>query len=116
MVRVARVQALITAATGVATEAAAHHGIADRGVADRLAPLLTDTEAAWTRLAKRWGELVSRASRSDPVLIRAAGEARAAIAQAVCTPTGWATPDQIVRRVDLPSSLTAFAARHGRGC
>ena len=35
---------------------------------------------AWSRTAKRWGELTNPASRTDPALVAAASEVRAAIA------------------------------------
>jgi hypothetical protein len=60
---------------------------------------------AWSRAAKRWGELTNPASRTDPALVGAAGEVRAAIAAAATNPTGWATPDQLASRLDLPDAV-----------
>ena len=60
---------------------------------------------AWSRVAKRWGELTSPASRTDPALVGAASEVRAAIAAAATNPTGWATPDQLASRLDLPETV-----------
>ena len=62
---------------------------------------LDAAQVAWSRLAKRWGELTSPDSRADAALTRAASEVRAAVSATACTPTGWATPDQIAGRVDL---------------
>jgi hypothetical protein len=69
---------------------------------------LDAAQVAWSRLAKRWGELTSQDNRTDPALTRAAGEVRAAIAATASTPTGWATPDQIANRVDLNRTLKSL--------
>ena len=105
LVRVARVQALITSATSIITEAAATTGHIDRDLLQRLAPTLEANQVAWSRLAKRWGELTSPASRTDPALVTAAGEVRAAIAATATNQNGWATPDQLASRVDLASTV-----------
>jgi hypothetical protein len=102
LVRVARVQALITSTTSILTEAAARKGHIDGGVIRRLAPSLEASQMAWSRMAKRWGELTSAASRTDPALVGAASEVRAAIAAAATNQAGWATPDQLASRLDLP--------------
>jgi hypothetical protein len=62
LVRVARVQALITSTTSILTEAAATKGHIDGGVIRRLAPSLEASQMAWNRMAKRWGpdQLASR--------------------------------------------------------
>jgi hypothetical protein len=101
LVRTARVQALIATVAGIVTEAAASKGTLDRSLAEQLAPRLEDIQIAWTRAAKRWAELNGPASRTDPALARAAAEVRAALAATASTPTGWATPDQLVDRLDL---------------
>src|SRR5829696_2653278 len=101
LVRVARVQALITSTTSVLTEAAAEKGHLDTDLVQRLAPALEANQVAWSRVAKRWGELTNPASRTDPTLVAAASEVRAAIAAAATNPTGWATPDQLARRDPL---------------
>src|SRR5829696_9086281 len=74
LVRVARVQALITSTTSILTEAAAKKGHIDVGVIQRLGPSLEASQMAWNRMAKRRGELTSPASRTDPALVGAAGE------------------------------------------
>jgi len=102
---VARVQALITSTTSVLTEAAARKGQIDNDIMQRLAPALDANQVAWSRAAKRWGELTNPASRTDPALVAAASEVRAAIAAAATSPTGWATFDQIASRVDLPRTV-----------
>jgi hypothetical protein len=56
---------------------------------------------AWSHPAKRWGELTSR---TDPALVAAASEVRAAIAAAT-NPTGWATPEHLASRLDLPKTV-----------
>ena len=56
LVRVARVQALITSTAGVVIEAAARSGHIDGEVIRRLTPALEATQAAWNRTAKRWAE------------------------------------------------------------
>jgi hypothetical protein len=104
LVRVARVQALITSTTSVLTEATTK-GHIDNDVMQRLAPALEANQVAWSRAAKRWGELTNPASRTDPALVGAAGEVRAAIAAAATNPTGWATPDQLASRLNLPDAV-----------
>ena len=103
--RVARVQALITSTTSIVTEAAGTTGHIDRDLIQRLAPTLEANQVAWSRLAKRWGELTSPASRTDPALVAAASEVRAAIAATATNQTGWATPDQLASRVDLTNTV-----------
>ncbi len=103
LVRVARVQALITSTTSILTEAAAQKGHIDVDVIQRLAPSLEASQMAWSRMAKRWGELTSPASRTDPALVGAASEVRAAIAATATNQAGWATPDQLASRLDLPN-------------
>ena len=95
LVRVARVHALITSTTSIVTEAAGTTGHIDRGLIQRLVPTLEANQVAWSRLAKRWGELTSPASRTDPALVAAASEVRAAIAATATNQAGWATPDQL---------------------
>jgi hypothetical protein len=92
LVRVARVQALITSTTSVLTEAAARKGDIDGDVLQRLMPALEANQVAWSRAAKRWGELTNPASR-------------AAIAGAATNPTGWATAEQLASRLDLPDAV-----------
>ena len=103
LVRVARVQALITSTTTILTEAAATKGHIDVDIIQRLAPALEASQMAWNRMAKRWGELTSPASRTDPALVGAASEVRAVIAAAATNQAGWATPDQLASRLDLPN-------------
>jgi hypothetical protein len=103
LVRVARVQALIASTTSILTEAATRKGHIDNDVLQRLAPALEANQVAWSRAAKRWGELTNPASRTDPTLVAAASEVRAAIAAAATNPTGWATAEQLASRVDLPA-------------
>jgi hypothetical protein len=103
LVRVARVQALITSTAGILTGAAARKGHIDNDIMQRLAPALEANQVAWSRAAKRWGELTNPASRTGPALVGAASEVRAAIAAAATNPTGWATAEQLASRVDLPA-------------
>src|SRR5215218_6538141 len=77
-------------------------GHIDGDVIQRLAPSLEASQMAWNRMAKRWGELTSPASRTDPALVGAASEVRAAIAATATNQAGWATPDQLASRLDLP--------------
>jgi hypothetical protein len=104
LVRVARVQALIATTTVVVTEAAARRGEIDAGVIDRLTPALENAQLAWSRSARRWAELTTPASRTDPALVEAASQLRAAVGAAVANQTGWATPDQIAGRINLPAT------------
>jgi hypothetical protein len=105
LVRVARVQALITSTAGVLTEAAARRGHIDSHIMQRMAPALEANQVAWGGAAKRWGELTSPASRTDPALVAAAREIRAAIAAAATNPTGWATTDELSSRLNLPKTV-----------
>jgi hypothetical protein len=105
LVRVARVQALIATTTVVVSEAAARRGKIDAGVTRRLTPALENAQLAWNRSARRWAELTTPASRTDLALVEAAGQLRAAIRAAVATKTGWATPEQIAGRIDLPATF-----------
>jgi hypothetical protein len=111
LVRVARVQALITSTTSILTEAAARKGHIDGHVLQRLMPALEADQVAWSRAANRWGELTTPASRTDPTLVAAASEVRAAIAAAATNQTGWATPDQLASRVDIPTTVTTLHLR-----
>src|SRR5687768_1937121 len=76
-------------------------GEIDGGVIDRLSPTLENAQLAWSRSARRWAELTTPASRTDPALVEATGQLRAAIRAAVANQTGWATPDEIAGRIDL---------------
>jgi hypothetical protein len=94
LVRIARVQALITSTASVISEAAATRGHIDDDVMQRLGPALEASQVAWSMSAKRWGELTNPASRTDPALVRAASELRSAIAAAATNqsrphPTSW---------------------------
>ena len=83
LVRVARVHALIATTTVVLGEAAARRGEIDAGVVVRLTPALENAQLAWSRSARRWAELTTPASRTDPALVEAASQLRAAIRAAV---------------------------------
>lgn len=107
LVRIARVQALITSTTSVIAEAAATRGHID-DVMQRLGPALEASQVAWSRSAKRWGELTNPASRTDPALVGAASELRSAIAAAATNRDGWATPDQLATRVNLPATVRSL--------
>ena len=105
LVRVGRVQALIATTTVVVSEAAGQRGEIDAGAVDRLTSRLENAQLAWSRSARRWAELTTPASRTDPALVEAAGQLRAAIRAAVATQSGWATPEQIAGRIDLPGTF-----------
>ena len=75
---------------------------------ERLTPALEAAQLGWARTARRWGELTNPASRTDPALTDAAAELRAVIAAATANRTGWAAPDQIAERVDLPAAMQAL--------
>jgi hypothetical protein len=105
LVRVARVQALIATTTVVVSEAAARRGEIEAGVIERLTPALENAQLAWSRSARRWAELTTPASRTDPALVEAAGQLRTAIGAAVANHTGWANPDEIAGRIDLAATV-----------
>jgi hypothetical protein len=79
LVRVARMQALIATTTVVVGEAAARRGEIDAGVIERLTPALESAQLAWSRSARRWGELTTPASWADTALVASAGQLRAAV-------------------------------------
>jgi hypothetical protein len=99
------VQALIATTTVVVSDAVARRGDIDAGVVERLTPALENAQLAWSRSARRWAELTTPASRTDPALVEAASQLRAAIGAAVANQTGWATPDEIAGRIDLPATV-----------
>jgi hypothetical protein len=107
------VQAIIATTTVVVSEAAARRGDIDAGVVDRLTPALENAQLVRSRSARRWAELTTAASRTDPALVEAASELRAAIRAAVATQTGWATPDQIAGRIDLPATVMTLQRSMG---
>jgi hypothetical protein len=104
LVRVYRVQALIATTTVVVSAAAARRGESDAGVSERLTPALENAQLAWSRSARRCAELTTPASRTDQALVEPASERRAAIGATVGNQTGWATPDQMAGRIDLPAT------------
>jgi hypothetical protein len=107
LVRVARVQALIATTTVVVSEAAAGQGEMDAGW-QQTHPGLENAQPAWSRSARRWAELTTHASRTDPALVEAASQLRAEIRTAVANQTGWATAEQIASRIDLPATVMTF--------
>src|SRR4030095_9088516 len=108
LVRIGRIQALIASAAAVVTEAAAEKTEIGPGLVQRFTATLDAAQVAWSRLAKRWGELTSPDSRADPALARAASEVRSAIRATSCNATGWATPDEIANRVNLTRALKSL--------
>src|SRR5215218_2837827 len=108
LVRVSRIQALIASATTVVTEAAASKRLVDRQIVQRVIPFSDETQVAWSQVARRWAALTSPESRVDPLLVRAASQVRATVAATASNPTGWATPDEIAGRVDLPRTMNAL--------
>ena len=102
---VARVQALIATTSGVVAEAAAQTGHVHSAASERFATLIDTSQVAWTRAANRWSELINPAGRTDPKLLGAAGEVRAALAAAAHNQTGWATHDVIASRIHLATAV-----------
>jgi hypothetical protein len=81
LVRVARVQALITSATSIITEAAATTGNIERDLIQRLAPTLEANQVAWSRLAQTLGRTHRPSQSHRPALVAAAGEVHEAAAR-----------------------------------
>ena len=106
--RIGRIQALIASAAAVVTKAAAEKTEVGPELVQRLTATLDAAQVAWSRPAKRWGELTSPDSRADPALARAASEVRSAIRATSCNATGWATPDEIANRVNLTRALKSL--------
>jgi hypothetical protein len=99
---VSRTQAGIVTAAGAILDAGARTGHVDtRAYQDRLAPTLDATQQAWTHLASRWTEMTAPADRTDPDLVGAAGELRAAVREVAHDKTTWAPPEVMAGRVDL---------------
>jgi hypothetical protein len=125
LVRVARVQALITSTTSILTEAAARKRHIDIDVLDRLAPALEADQVAWSRLAKRWGELTRPSQRTDPALVRSASELRAAIAAAGLRPVAATSRSCAAGRRanrsasqgrEVPRRFPHYSSLPGRAC
>ena len=108
LVRIARTQATLAVVTGIITEAAARTGTLPPDNVPRLREALQDSQLGWTRTARRWSELATVYATPDPLLIDAARAVRATLTAVAATPTGWAPPDQIAARVDLPTTLTTL--------
>lgn len=105
---VAHTQAVIaTGSTAILAAGCSTGGIDADTYQLRLAPVLDSTQRAWTRAAARWDELSSRGQRADPDLMRAANEVRAAVHQIAFDGIGWATPQVIAARVNLPEATAA---------
>ena len=99
---VATTQAGIAIAAAVILHAGARTGrLEEDDYQHRLAPALDATGDAWTHTASRWAELASPAARTDPALVAAANELRAAIHEVTHDKTTPAHPDVIAGRVDL---------------
>jgi hypothetical protein len=97
-----RTQAGIATAASAILHAGARTGYVDRNAYEhRLAPTLDATQQAWTRVATRWAEMTSPADRTDPDLVHAAGELRAAVREVAHDKTTWARPQVMAGRVDL---------------
>jgi hypothetical protein len=101
----ARVQALIATTSGVLAEAASKLGLVEPAAAERFASLIDASQIAWTRAANRWSELINPAARTDPKLLGAAGEVRAALAAAAHDQMGWAAAEVIASRLNAPTAL-----------
>jgi hypothetical protein len=102
MLLASRTQAGIATAASAMLHAGACTGYVDRNAYDqRLAPTLDVTQRAWTHVATRWAEMTSPADRTDPDLVHAAGELRAAVREVAHDKTTWARPQVMAARVDL---------------
>ena len=102
---VARVQALIATTSGVVAEAATQLGLVEPAASERFTTLIDTSQIAWTRAANRWSELINPAVRTDPKLLGAASEVRAALAATAHDQMGWATADVIAARLNLPTAV-----------
>jgi len=117
LVRIGRVQALIASAAAVLTEAAAQKSEIDPEVVERVTATLDAAQVAWTRLAKRWGELTSPDSRADPALTRAAS---GNIGNRMHSNRVGHAPDRWPRRsetdLERPASEHGWRGRHRPRC
>lgn len=95
VVRVARVDAMVAAATGSLAEAAGELGVADAPSAARLTATASNVEVVWTELADVTGHFVGPDARTDPLLVRAAAQIRAAVRDVACGPLGFKQPQQL---------------------
>ena len=98
LVRVARVNAMVAVDTGALTGRALERGAVDAPAAGRLMSATGTVEAVWTQVAELAGDFVALDARTDPLLVRAAAETRAAVRDVACAPMG------VQRRDDLLTS------------
>ena len=104
-----RTQAGIATAASAILHAGARTSYVDRNAYEqRLAPTLDVTQRAWTHVATRWAEMTSPADRTDPDLVHAAGELRAAVREIAHDKTTWARPQVMAARVDLVEAAQHF--------
>lgn len=95
LIRVARVNAMVAAATGALADTALDRGAVDAPAAGRLRGATGTLEALWTQVAELVGNYVSVDLRTDPLLVRAAAETRAAVRDVACAPIGVKRPDDL---------------------
>jgi len=103
---VARVQAVIAATSGVVAEAATQTSGNNRAATERFTTLIDRSQLAWTRAANRWSELITPAARTDPKLLGAASELRAALTAVTHDQTSWAAAEVIASRIHLPTAVS----------
>jgi hypothetical protein len=104
-----RTQAYIANASAAILYAGARAGHVDAHAYEhRLSPTLDATQQAWTHVAGRWSEMTTPDSRSDPDLVHAAGELRAAVREVAHDKTTWASPEFMAGRVDLGEAASTL--------
>lgn len=98
----AATQSYIAAATHTIVTAGAAAGTFDEATLARTGPALDATHVAWAGMAGRWRQLFDASTaRTDPDLLAAAGEVRAASLEITHETTTPATSDTIAARVDI---------------
>ncbi len=110
VLRVVQVQREITSAADVVGSVAARRGLTDLEQHHfRTRPALAGLHQAWDRVAADLQPMLVRQRRVDPALLGAANEVHAALREITHEGAGYATPDDVVARVDV---LGATASLH----
>lgn len=109
LVVVARTQATVAMAALAVVRAGAVTGRIDADACSRLSPAAEAAHASWVHTAGRWSELISPVNRrTDPDLLVASGELRAAMLEITHDRTSIARPEVMAGRVDLAAAAHAL--------
>ncbi len=110
VLRIVQVQREITSAADVVGSVAARRGLTDLEQHHfRTRPALASLQQVWGRVAADLQPMLVRQRRVDPALLGAANEVHAALREITHEGAGYATPDDVIARVDV---LGATASLH----